>query len=241
MRRCVLVNIAAASLVVGAALGVTARQTFARSSQPEPTVWDGVYTAAQARRGFGTFERSCARCHALNADGIPQRFVGDRFWAAWAGGTLDRVHTILQETMPNDAPGSLSEGAYVDVAAFLLEVNDVPAGERELTATLARNVHVTRPDGAHGLPEGAFVAVVGCLVRRDAGGWALSNGSEPLRPTRMDMTGTSGDAASTPLGTRAFDLLYVVAPLDKIAGSRVLVRGLLVRQPADAIDRKSVV
>src|SRR4051812_40341811 len=46
-----------------------------------PTVWDGVFSAAQAERGQASYMRSCNRCHALAADGLPRRFMGDPFWA----------------------------------------------------------------------------------------------------------------------------------------------------------------
>ena len=38
----------------------------------------------------------------------------------------------IRTTMPQGAPASLSPQAYVDIVAYMLQVNDYPAGDVEL-------------------------------------------------------------------------------------------------------------
>ncbi len=40
----------------------------------------------------------------------------------------------MVETMPEDDPGSLSAQEYADVLAYILQLNDLPAGGVELPA-----------------------------------------------------------------------------------------------------------
>jgi mono/diheme cytochrome c family protein len=51
----------------------------------DPTVWDGVFTAEQATRGEGAYERECATCHLadLLGDGIAPALVGAAFDFRW--------------------------------------------------------------------------------------------------------------------------------------------------------------
>ncbi len=43
----------------------------------------------------------------------------------------------MSMTMPEGSPGSLSSEEYADILAFLLRLNDYPAGEEELPADFA--------------------------------------------------------------------------------------------------------
>src|SRR3954454_2704303 len=52
------------ALVGGAALVMAATTIGAAAGQPaRRTVWDGVYSNAQAERATATFESVCSRCH----------------------------------------------------------------------------------------------------------------------------------------------------------------------------------
>jgi len=118
---------AALSTVTVAFAGVQAAPAAAR------TVWDGVFTEAQAARGQERYRTSCATCHAedlLGANG--PALVGQEFLDRWKGSmAFDMVKTIKQ-SMPLEAPDSLGVPAYVDVVAFLLKSNGSPAGASEL-------------------------------------------------------------------------------------------------------------
>src|SRR5436309_3521888 len=68
----------------------TASLATAQTSAPRRTVWDGVYTEAQAARGIMSFGQSCSGCHALAAEGKAP-LAGEPFWKSFAqktGGDL---------------------------------------------------------------------------------------------------------------------------------------------------------
>jgi cytochrome c len=113
-------RIAAAALLVACA--------WTAWAQAERTVWDGVYTAAQSARGQGVFERICAECHN-SAD-----FTGSGFLGSWEASTTLDLFRQIQKTMPMDTPGSLSPQEYVDVVAYFLKLNEMPAGSSELAS-----------------------------------------------------------------------------------------------------------
>jgi len=79
-----------------------------QTGTPRRTVWDGVYTEAQAARGMTAFGQSCAGCHALAAQGKAP-LVGDAFWKSFAQKSVGDVLEFVSTYMPNGNPGSLSE------------------------------------------------------------------------------------------------------------------------------------
>ena len=46
--------------------------------------------------------------------------------------------------MPLDNPGSLSSAATADIVAYILQVNNLPAGTAELTSDGAKTVKIKR-------------------------------------------------------------------------------------------------
>jgi len=89
-------------------------------------VRDGVYTDAQAGRGQEVFVRICSRCHNISD------FTSDTFIGSWESSTVLDLFTLMQKSMPQDNPGSLEAQEYVDVIAFVLRSNQLPAGTSEL-------------------------------------------------------------------------------------------------------------
>ena len=81
----VLLVATAISLVRPAgASGVSLQATQA---DVQRTVWDGVYTEAQAERGGVQYTESCAGCHApdLRGDNTSPSLVGQSFAFLWGG------------------------------------------------------------------------------------------------------------------------------------------------------------
>lgn len=101
------------------------------------SIWDGVYTTAQAQRGAMLYTNLCTECHqqdlAGNGADAPA-LAGNAFMNDWDGlavaALVDRIHT----TMPQSNPGSLSVAQATDLTAFLLSANQIPAGSNELSA-----------------------------------------------------------------------------------------------------------
>jgi cytochrome c553 len=100
------------------------------------TVWDGVYTDAQATRGERQYGRACEQCHGADLSGdsvkeIPALSL-DSFMTSWSGKSMKDLFDTVKRSMPKDKPGSLGTGAYVDVVAYLLQANRFPSGSSEL-------------------------------------------------------------------------------------------------------------
>jgi mono/diheme cytochrome c family protein len=101
---------------------------------------DELYSPAQAARGEETYQQHCSACHGVRLQGSPAApLTGESFRARWEDGkhTLDDLYYIIRSLMPNNAPGSLSKAQYADVVAFILKVNNYPAGEQELVPKAA--------------------------------------------------------------------------------------------------------
>ncbi len=98
------------------------------------SVFDGVYTEAQATRGQATYQQACAACHLddLRGDGVAPALAGPMFHFRWDEAPLLEMFLAIRDTMPQEAPASLSGQAYADICAYILKVNDFPAGGMEL-------------------------------------------------------------------------------------------------------------
>ncbi len=206
--------------------GLSAGQAAAGSGK---TVWDGVFTAAQAERGRLAFQQHCAECHGGNLNGGEAvALAGERFNLSWRESTVDRLFRQMSTSMPMSEDGSLAgtlaRGTYVDIAALILQANGFPAGSSELTPESAVGVSIVAKSGPGELPNSASAQVVGCLTRvTQPRGWKVTSGSRPVRsgPLYTPLTATAA------LGDREFPLLFVLTSLDKYENQRVLVTGRL--------------
>lgn len=121
--------------MLGSAL--IASSFFALRAQ-EPTesrsVWDGVYTEEQAKRGEEVYKKECAACHGAELTGGESAppLTGGAFQANWNGLTLGDLFDRIRKTMPQAKPGSLTRQQVSDVLAFMLSMNKFPAGKTEL-------------------------------------------------------------------------------------------------------------
>lgn len=213
-------------LFASAAASLAAAQT----STPRRTVWEGVYTEAQAARGMTAFGQSCSGCHVLTAEGRAP-LAGDPFWKSFAQKTVGDLVEFVKAYMPNGAPGSLSDPTYNDIVALMLKSNGFPAGTTELGRSTVADVQIVPKDGSAELPANALVRVVGCLApggadqKKNGADWVVTNATNPERAERVV---PGGEDATRPLGGRTLALKFVVTRLDSLAGSRVAVNGLLI-------------
>jgi mono/diheme cytochrome c family protein len=105
------------------------------SAQTARSVWDGVYTEEQARRGEALYVERCARCHGSSymggTDGAGA-LIGPTFNGNWNNVPLDQMLDRVRLTMPLDKPATLSRQQTADALAFLFSINKIPAGKTEL-------------------------------------------------------------------------------------------------------------
>ena len=112
------------------------------SAQARISIWDGVYTDAQADHGRTLYMQNCGRCHGADLSGtfeIPP-LIG-RLMPYWSGSTLDALFDYVSTAMPLDHPGALGPAANADIVAFILKSNDIPSGAKELSANQMKTIN----------------------------------------------------------------------------------------------------
>jgi mono/diheme cytochrome c family protein len=116
------------------AILLIATAALAAADETTRSVWDGVYTEAQAKRGAVVYQRSCVSCHGPTLEGIETAgpLVGARFTSNWNGVTVGDMAERVRISMPNDRPGTLTRQEVADVLAYVFSVNRFPAGKAEL-------------------------------------------------------------------------------------------------------------
>jgi S-disulfanyl-L-cysteine oxidoreductase SoxD len=110
-----------------------------------PSIWSGVFTAAQAQRGSDAYQASCAGCHgsdlhATDAEAVD--LTGPAMRAKWNGKTLEERFETIRDTMPLGNAKALGDKTYMDILAFILQFNDFPAGNQELVPETAKAIVV---------------------------------------------------------------------------------------------------
>ena len=120
---------AAPVLVAGVVVAATAQESAA------PSLHDGVYTVEQADRGEAIYDERCTVCHGDIRAIIPEMaaLLGDHtFRNFWRGRSLGEMFGYIQETMPQDAPGTLTAAQAAEIVAHILRGNRLPAGDAAL-------------------------------------------------------------------------------------------------------------
>ena len=129
MRRAGLTLAAVSALAVAAA-------AYAPGQEPETTktVWDGVYTEEQSKRGRAIYAEKCANCHSHNLAGgeSATALVGGTFEAGWNGLTVGDLFERTRTTMPQNDPSRVTRQGHADILAYVLSVNKFPAGKTEI-------------------------------------------------------------------------------------------------------------
>lgn len=120
-------------------LGVSVMWLGAMGLQPTveaqgKTVWDGVYTEEQAKRGQAAYEAECASCHQADfgGDGFAPSLAGPEFASAWNDLSIGDLYERIRQSMPPSNPGGMAPAMKVDVISYLLKGNKFPAGSTEL-------------------------------------------------------------------------------------------------------------
>jgi len=124
MKTPVLIIILAAAFIFAAAL----------LPQTTRSVWDGVYTNEQLKRGQEVYAKQCASCHSPDLSGGESAppLAGAEFLSDWAGMTVGDLFERTRVSMPLNTPGKLTRQEYADLIACILSANHFPAGKVEL-------------------------------------------------------------------------------------------------------------
>jgi cytochrome c len=108
----------------------------------------GIYSEAQAKNGQTLYHQICSSCHQDNLEGGEHApaLKGDQFWQEWDKQKARLLYRRIISTMPLDDPGSLPEKDVIDIVAYLLQVNGLPAGDKAIeSANQLNDVTLERP------------------------------------------------------------------------------------------------
>jgi cytochrome c len=108
--------------------------TLVAIAQAPSSVWDGVYTPEQAKRGEALYSMQCAACHGSELTGGESAppLMGGEFLSNWYGLTVGDLFDRIRVSMPADRPGTLNREKAADILAHIFLVNQFPAGKTDL-------------------------------------------------------------------------------------------------------------
>jgi S-disulfanyl-L-cysteine oxidoreductase SoxD len=104
-------------------------------AQGRASTRDGVYTEGQAARGQASYKTACASCHGESLEGSGAQnppLIGKDFIGNWTGQAIGELFDKIQTAMPADKPGTLPRTVNADVVAYILKMNKLPAGNKDL-------------------------------------------------------------------------------------------------------------
>lgn len=117
--------------------GIILSSVCASGLAQTPAASGGWYTASQALNGARGYQKACASCHGAKLEGgMGPALVGKQFWLAFGGKKVSTLWSAVHTQMPMAAPGSVSSKNSINIMAFLLEKNGLPAGTRPLDDTI---------------------------------------------------------------------------------------------------------
>src|SRR4029453_5839900 len=182
-----------------------------RAQNPEPRIWQGVYSTAQAERGKTPFNSSCLRCHGDKLQGnTAPALSGDRFFTTWGSEPIASLFAKIRDTMPPNFGTSIDDQTKLDIVAYILQTNGYPGGPGELTqnGNALATAQILKKGEQALVQNFSLVQTVGCLGRGPDNTWVLTRTSDPL-VTRDDAPSAQSlaSAAPRPRGTGAFLLL----------------------------------
>jgi cytochrome c len=126
-------------LTVAVAVAVPVTAVLTEPAAAQVSVWSGVYTQAQDKRGEELYSGACAQCHGLRLNGAGQpdqppspAIARATFLRKWDGKTVVELFTYVRKMMPTDNPGTLTDQQAIDSIAHMFAVSNMPAGDKEL-------------------------------------------------------------------------------------------------------------
>ena len=112
------------------------------SAQAPEQARQAAYSADQAEAGAAVYRAACGACHLPNLAGSFEapELAGPNFRNTWGARSVSDLVELMSETMPPEAPGSLDEGQYVALAAFMLRQNGVAPAQARLSLSSSGRV-----------------------------------------------------------------------------------------------------
>ncbi len=118
--------------------GVIAVAAHAQDAATRSTA-EGVFSTEQAKSGERAYQANCAACHGSDLRKIDPEapdLTDAPFRFGWQDKTLRERFEKIRTTMPRPNVASLDDQTYLDIIAYVLSANGVPAGEQPLRPDL---------------------------------------------------------------------------------------------------------
>ncbi|MDO8793826.1 MAG: c-type cytochrome [Vicinamibacterales bacterium] len=198
------------------------------------SVWDGVYTAAQATRGRDAYQKHCAGCHGNKLEGLGlgngPALQGQRFVETWEG-NLFALFDFMRSPMPRAEDVVVPDPAVLDTLAYVLEQNGMPAGKDELKPDGLALVTFVGKSGPTEVRDMALGRALGCLEAGPNNSWVLARATA-ISKSRDGVASSEtelGSMKSEKLGTASYTLLDVFPAPAEHKGHRMEAKGIVIK------------
>ena len=158
----------------------------------------GSFSALQASSGRAAYEQNCAACHLSDLKGsVGPALMGTSFLNAWGDRTSNELLALIRATMPPGADGSLSDQEYLEIIAYILQVNAHPPGTRPLRVDSPVRIGAATSPSQGPAGVGSSTLVDGRNVAADDPARMLFSGES--MPTTADAVVTRAISGLTPV------------------------------------------
>ena len=176
-----------------AQLVASAPMAYAQTNGPAESGNALTFSEPQADKGDQVFSRVCAQCHTRKDMSSPD------FRLNWNGRTAFDLFDRIRTTMPDSAPGSLSQEDYANVTAYMMRLNGMRAGSLPLPVdTQSRRIKLEIPAAASPIGDVSSVPFAPRLSMTHR----LSYRATPLS-TRVAAAALAAFTVATPLVAHA--------------------------------------
>ena len=137
--QCVMIALAISGCAQPVPIPIAPKKTTPIATAANRSIWDGVYTEEQRRRGETVYIAAGVRCHGkeLERDDLIPEMVGEKFLKRWSRKRAGNLFAYMKAEMPPKVEERLTPPEYADVLAYLLSKNQAPVGEEELPSNFA--------------------------------------------------------------------------------------------------------
>lgn len=131
-------------LVILGYIVATAPMTYAQDAL------QARYSDSEADSGSRLYSENCAVCHLANLQGAFEApaLADTSFRSNWGNRPVSELMSLLRQTMPPQAAGSLDSSEYLEIIAYLLRQNNISSGASNLNSATSAVVFMVEDDAS---------------------------------------------------------------------------------------------